>query len=75
MILDRTPAMTPLEGKVALVTGAGRGLGCGIAKAFLGAGSKVCVTDVDEAEMEASFQGMEDVREPVAQPASGCDRP
>ena len=59
MILDRTPATTRLEGKVALVTGAGRGLGCGIAKAFLGAGSKVCATDVNEAEMEASFQGMD----------------
>lgn len=51
--------MTRLEGKVALVTGAGRGLGCGIAKAFVGAGAKVCATDVDEAEMEVSFRGME----------------
>lgn len=59
MILEGNPAMPRLEGRVALVTGAGRGLGCGIAKAFAGAGAKVCATDVDEAEMEASFEGME----------------
>ena len=41
------------------MTGAGRGLGCGIAKTLAGAGVKVCATDVDEAEMEASFGGME----------------
>lgn len=41
------------------MTGAGRGLGSGIAKALAGAGVRVCATDVDEAEMEASFRGME----------------
>ncbi len=58
MVFTGTPAIPRTEGKVALVTGAGRGLGCGIAKAFVGAGVKVCATDVDQAEMEASFRGM-----------------
>ena len=59
MILKGNTATTQLEGKVALVTGAGRGLGFGIAKALGQAGVKVCATDVDEADMEASFQGIE----------------
>ena len=59
MILKGNTDITQLEGKVALVTGAGRGLGCGIAKALGLAGVKVCATDVNEAEMEASFQGIE----------------
>ena len=59
MILKGNTAITQLEGKVALVTGAGRGLGFGIAKALGQAGVKVCATDVDEADMEASFQGIE----------------
>ena len=51
--------MAMLDGKVVLVTGAARGLGWGIAKASALAGARVCATDVDEAEMEASFKGMD----------------
>ena len=37
-----------LDGKVALVTGGGRGLGWGIVQALGDAGAKVCLTDVDQ---------------------------
>jgi NAD(P)-dependent dehydrogenase (short-subunit alcohol dehydrogenase family) len=43
-----------VEGKVALVTGAGRGLGWGIARALGRAGARVCATDIDEAELAQS---------------------
>jgi 3-oxoacyl-[acyl-carrier protein] reductase len=43
-----------LEGKVALVTGAGRGFGWGIARALGRAGAKVCATDIDEVELAES---------------------
>jgi 3-hydroxybutyrate dehydrogenase len=41
-----------LEGKTALVTGAGSGIGAQIARAFAQAGAKVCVADIDFASAE-----------------------
>jgi 3-oxoacyl-[acyl-carrier protein] reductase len=35
-----------LEGKTALVTGAGSGIGAQIARAFAQAGAKVCVVEI-----------------------------
>jgi NAD(P)-dependent dehydrogenase (short-subunit alcohol dehydrogenase family) len=43
--------MTPLRGKVALVTGAARGLGWGIARALGLAGARVGVTDLHDDEL------------------------
>jgi len=40
-----------LKGKVALVTGAGRGFGWGIARALGLAGAAVCITDINAAEL------------------------
>lgn len=40
-----------LGGKVVLVTGAGRGFGWGIARAFGRAGARVCATDIDANEL------------------------
>ena len=36
-----------LDGKVAIVTGAGKGIGSAIAKRYAGAGCKVVVNDID----------------------------
>lgn len=48
-----------LTGKVALVTGAGRGLGWGISLALARAGARVCATDIDEADLARARRGIE----------------
>jgi 3-oxoacyl-[acyl-carrier protein] reductase len=55
--------MNRLEGKVAVVTGAGSGFGEGIARKFVGEGAKVLLVDVrgDAAERAASLIGGEAV--------------
>lgn len=45
------PTMRRLQGKTALVTGAGRGLGWGIARALGRHGAQVCLTDINEGEL------------------------
>lgn len=48
-----------LEGKVALVTGAGRGLGWGIARALGQAGAKVCASDITDDELARSVASLQ----------------
>jgi NAD(P)-dependent dehydrogenase (short-subunit alcohol dehydrogenase family) len=44
----------PLEGKVAVVTGAGQGVGFATAQEFLAQGARVWITGLDEAQLEAA---------------------
>jgi NAD(P)-dependent dehydrogenase (short-subunit alcohol dehydrogenase family) len=56
--------MTLLQGRVALITGAQRGVGYGIAQEMIGAGAAVVITDIDS-------DGVERAAEQLGQSASG----
>src|SRR5580692_5513326 len=73
-----------LAGKIALVTGAGRGLGFEIAKAMAGAGAHVVINGRDQARLDAAvatigetggsaFAAAFDVADPVALRAALAD--
>jgi len=64
-----------LEGKVALITGAGRGFGAGIARALAREGAQVCITDVDAAELAASAAELAADGEALALPLDVSDLP
>ncbi|MFG1992199.1 SDR family NAD(P)-dependent oxidoreductase [Actinoplanes sp. NPDC048988] len=49
-----------VEGKVAIVTGSGRGLGLAYVKALAAAGASVVVNDVDEAAVDAAVASLGD---------------
>ena len=53
MTLERS-ARWRLDGKVALVTGGGQGVGLGIAKALGAAGATIAVLDIDPARASAA---------------------
>jgi NAD(P)-dependent dehydrogenase (short-subunit alcohol dehydrogenase family) len=66
--------MQVLTGKVALVTGAARGFGWGIARALGHAGARVCVTDTNVAELGRAEQDLRtDGTEVLALPLDVAD--
>lgn len=52
--------MSRLEGKIALITGAARGIGAQTARVFASEGAFVYVTDLDESEGEQTAQAIRD---------------
>jgi NAD(P)-dependent dehydrogenase (short-subunit alcohol dehydrogenase family) len=52
--------MTDLTGKVALITGAGSGIGRAAAARFAAAGARVGLTDIDEKSLAATAAGLPD---------------
>ena len=50
----------PLQGKVALITGAGRGIGQALALAYANAGAAVCCAARSMAEVQATARAIEE---------------
>ncbi|AUW58795.1 short-chain dehydrogenase [Sphingobium sp. SCG-1] len=59
MIIDWVKSSRPLAGKVAIVTGAGRGCGRAIAKGLALAGADICCVSRSQAELESLTQEIE----------------
>jgi NAD(P)-dependent dehydrogenase (short-subunit alcohol dehydrogenase family) len=47
-----------MDGKVAVITGAGRGVGFGIAQEFIEAGAEVVITDIDQALIDEAVEAL-----------------
>lgn len=47
-----------LKDKVVLITGAGRGIGAGIAHCFAAKGAKIVITDLDQASIDATVKSL-----------------
>jgi len=64
--MDSSKDLFSLDGKVSIVTGGGRGLGCGIAQALAGAGSDLAIVGRSRDKLErASQEIMEETKRKV----------
>ncbi len=50
--------MKGIDGKVAIITGAGHGIGKGIAEVFVREGAKILIADIDEAAAQATARSL-----------------
>jgi NAD(P)-dependent dehydrogenase (short-subunit alcohol dehydrogenase family) len=56
MTQQQTQALVPDSGKVALITGASRGIGYGVAEAFVARGDRVCITGRNEEALKEAVE-------------------
>jgi NAD(P)-dependent dehydrogenase (short-subunit alcohol dehydrogenase family) len=64
-----------LDGKVALITGAGQGIGLAIARAFASAGARLAITGRDAGKIEKAAQGLAALgAEVLTLPGDAADR-
>jgi NAD(P)-dependent dehydrogenase (short-subunit alcohol dehydrogenase family) len=62
---ETTTAHHPLEGRVAIVTGAATGLGFGIAEALAARGARLVLNDIDAEQLAAAAADLAAAEEPV----------